>query len=265
MNVFFRELKAHRKSLIIWGVCIIIGVYMGMVKYQSYQSAGQSMTELLKDMPNSLKAVLGFGSMDVSKVSGYYGVLYVYLLMTTAIHAVMLGAGIIAKEENEKTTEFLMVKPVSRMTVVTAKLLAALVNVAVVNICTLLSSIGIVGGYSKDEDVTGLIVKLMVGMFIAQLVFMCMGAGLAGILRNPKAAASLGAGIVVITYILSIITGLNDKAGFLKYFSPFKYFEAEAVILGNGFNAVFIVLSAVIIAVFTVLTYICYNRRDLRV
>ncbi len=265
MNIFFRELKAHRKSLIIWGVCIIIGVYMGMVKFESYQSAGQSMTDLLKDIPNSLKMLLGFGSLDVSKIGGYYGVLYVYLQLTATIHAVMLGAGIISGEESDKTAEFLMTKPVSRSGVVTSKLLAALVNVVVVNICTLVSSVAIVGVYSSGESISGEIAELMLGMFLSQLIFLSVGTGLAAVLKNSKAAASFGAGILVLTYILAMIAGLNSRLEFVKYISPFKYFEAEAVILGNGYEAVYIIFSLIIVVVLSVLTYVFYNRRDLKV
>ena len=53
---------------------------------------------------------MGFSDVDVSKISGYYSILFVYILLMATIHAAMLGADIIAKEERDKTSEFLFVK-----------------------------------------------------------------------------------------------------------------------------------------------------------
>ena len=61
------------------------------------------------------------------------------------IHAAMLGATIIAKEERDKTSEFLFAKPVLRSTIITAKLLAAFVNIVVFNLITFISLIRLWG------------------------------------------------------------------------------------------------------------------------
>jgi ABC-2 type transport system permease protein len=265
MNIFLREMKASRKSLIIWCLSVIMMVYMGMVKFKSYQSSGQSINDLLGDMPNSLKAVLGFGSFDVSKPIGFYGMLFLYLLLMTTIHAVMLGAGIIAKEERDKTTEFLMTRPVSRYSVITSKLLAALFNVVILNVVTLASSIALMNSYSGGEAVSGDIIKLMIGMFITQVLFMSIGTGFAAINKNSKASASLAAAILMATFVLAKIIDVNDRLESLKYLTPFKYFEAEGLLLGNGFEPAFIIISVILIAALSALTYVFYNKRDLSI
>ena len=55
------------------------------------------------------------------------------------IHAAMLGATIIAKEERDKTAEFLFVKPVSRSKIISFKLLVALVNIVILTIVAAIS------------------------------------------------------------------------------------------------------------------------------
>ncbi|MFZ7101740.1 MAG: ABC transporter permease subunit [Peptococcaceae bacterium] len=171
MNVFLRELKANLKSLIIWssGVCLL--VVGGMGKYAGLSASGQSMNDLLAQMPESLKAVWGLGSFDLATVGGYYGVLFVYLAVMAAIHAAMLGAIIISKEERDKTAEFLFVKPISRSKIITAKLGAALVNILLFNLATLTSSVMMVQKYSRSEKVMRDMIILMAGMLILQLNF----------------------------------------------------------------------------------------------
>jgi ABC-2 type transport system permease protein len=265
MNIFIREMRAHLKSLIAWSVGMLFMIISGMGKYTSYSGSDQSVNELLSTMPKTLKAVLGFGDFDVTKASGFYGMLFLYLLIMVTIHASMLGANIIAKEERDKTTEFLMVKPVSRTKVITSKLLAALVNVAVLNLVTLVLSISIVGNYSKGENVSGDIQILMVAMFILQLMFLFIGTGIASISKNPKVSASIATTILLVTFIVSVMIDMNSKLEGLKYITPFKYFTAGKIMYGGGLDAVFVILSFVIIAVLVWVTYTFYRKRDLRV
>lgn len=265
MNIFIQEMRAHRKSLIIWSIGMLFMIIGGMGKYSAYAGSGQSITDLVADMPKTLKAVLGFGNFDVTKASGFFGMLFLYLLIMTTIHASMLGANIISKEERDKTTEFLMVKPVSRTRIITSKLLAALVNVLILNIVTLGLSIAIVGKYSSGEAVTGDIQILMAGMFILQVLFLFIGTGIASISKNPKISASIATTVLLAAFIVSIAIDMNSKLEGLKYITPFKYFEAQNLMYGGGLDPVFVILSFVIITVMVSVTYVFYKKRDLNV
>ncbi|WP_337102084.1 ABC transporter permease subunit [Paenibacillus sp. YIM B09110] len=264
MNIFVRELKSYRKSIIFWSIGIILLVASGMNKYEATASGGQ-LDSVMDDMPKALKALMGSGDLDLSKASGYYGILVVYFLLMATIHGAMLGANIIAKEERDRTAEFLFAKPVSRTAVVTAKLLGALANILLLNIVTWASSVAIVGNYSKGEAVNGDIAIVMAGMLLLQLLFLVIGTAIAAAYANPKKAASLATGILLITFILSIAIDLNDQLETLRVFTPFKYFEAKDIMYGGGLNIVFVLLSIVLIAVLTVITYILFKKRDLHV
>jgi len=265
MNIYIREMKAHRKSLIIWCISIFFMIVSGMGKFSYYSGSGQSMTELISKIPKTLRAIMGFGDFDVTKASGFYGMLFLYLLIMATIHASMLGANIIAKEERDKTTEFLMVKPVSRTKIITEKLLAALTNVIILNLVTLVMSISIVDKYSKGESINHDIIILMVGMFILQLMFLLIGTGLAAVMKNPKTSASAATTILLVTFILSIITDMNSNLSGLKYITPFKYFDAQNLMYGGGLDPLYVILSLVIIAALVSVTYAFYKKRDLNV
>lgn len=265
MNIFLKELKSHRKSLIFWSIGVFLMVASGMNKYKAYSSSGQSINDLMADIPKSLRAVLGFSDLDLTKASGYYGMLFLYLLLMATIHAVMLGATIIAKEERDKTSEFLFVKPVSRSKVITAKLLAAFTNIVIFNLVTFVSSIILLGKYSNGEDVNGEITILMVSMFILQVLFMVIGSTLAAVKKKPKTAASVATGILLLTYMLSIFIDLNENLEGLRYFTPFKYFEAKNVMYGGGLDVIFVVISLILILSLLAVTYVYYKKRDLNV
>ncbi|MFA5881507.1 MAG: ABC transporter permease subunit, partial [Eubacteriales bacterium] len=133
------------------------------------------------------------------------------------------------------------------------------------NAVTLLSSLVIVGHYSGSEPVTGGIVKLMIGMFILQLMFLLIGTGIAAVSKKPKTAASAAAGILLLAFVLDKAVDLNKNLEILKYLTPFKYFEAKNLMSGRGFQPVFVILSVVIMAVLLSITYVFYQKKDLNV
>ena len=78
-------------------------------------------------------------------------------------------------------------------------------------------------------------------------------------IRASSAAVSLLLG----TFFLSVIAGLNKDLEFLKYFSPFKYFDASVLLHESRLDFTFVGLSLAIILVSMVGAYLTYNRRDL--
>ncbi|AJA49039.1 ABC transporter, permease protein [Clostridium pasteurianum DSM 525 = ATCC 6013] len=264
MNIFLRELKANRKALIIWSVCMFLLVASGMGKYTVYSSSGQN-NELFNNLPYSLKALLGFGSFDVTTMSGYFAVLFLYIELVAAIHAVLLGSNIIAKEERDKTTEFLITKPVSRTTIITSKFLAALVNIFILNIVSLLSSIVMVDAYNNGKDISGEIFMFILSMFIVQLIFLSIGMLLAAFIRKSKVSGSISVSVLLISFIISKITDLTDRLNVLNILSPFKYFSYKDLVAGKGLNFGVFLLSIVLIGIFSFSTYFFYRKRDLNV
>ncbi|WP_100488799.1 ABC transporter permease subunit [Sporolactobacillus pectinivorans] len=264
MNIFLRELKANRKALIIWSVCMFLGVLSGMSKYTTYSSGGAA-SQALTELPHSMRALFGMGSFNVSTMSGFFAFLFSYIVLAAAIHAALLGSSIIAKEERDKTSEFLMVKPVSRTAVITSKLLAALVNIVVINVVTLLSSFFLVAAYNKGKDIFGEIAVFLLTMFIVQLIFLSLGALLSAFMKNPKASGSLATSILLGSYVISKITDLANHLDFLNILSPFKYFSYTDIVNGDGLSLVVVILTLLLIAAFSVSTYFFYRKRDLNV
>ncbi|MFA9396655.1 MAG: ABC transporter permease subunit [Clostridiaceae bacterium] len=265
MNIFKREMKANRKSLIIWCIGMIVMVFGGMAKFGALETSGASVNELMDSLPKGLQSMFGLGIVDLSTVGGYFSILFLYLIIMATIHSSMLGATIISKEERDKTAEFLFAKPVSRNKAISLKVLATLVNIIILNLVALFSSISAVASYNKGDSINGDIIRLMIGMFILQILFMSIGMGIAAISKNPKISVSISTGFLLFSYLLFILIDMNENIEWLKYLTPFKYFEAKNIMLGSGFEMVYIALSLFIIGLFMTLTYVFYKKRDLTV
>ena len=264
MNIFRRELKAHRWGLLFWSIGMVFLVLSGMAKFAAYEQAGQSAAALMAGLPKTVQVIFGLSGFDLTKASGFYGILFLYIAVMGAVHAVLLGSGLISKEERDKTSEFLYAKPVSRSSAITSKLLAGVANLVALNLVTLASSFYFVDYYGKGEDVTREILLLMVGLFFLQLVFFSLGAVVAGTAKKPKLAPGRATSIMLLAFVLYYIVNLDANLDFLKYFTPFKYFDA-AVVMKDGLEPVYIGLSAIITVAAVFWTYRSYGGRDLSI
>ena len=265
MNLYSREIKASRKSLFFWSIGMIALVGSGMAKFATYSGGGQSMNELIAQFPKSIQTIFGLTGFDLNTASGYFGVLFAYIALMATIHAVLLGADIISKEERDRTSEFLFVKPISRFKVISSKLLAGLSNVIVLNLVTLVSSVYFINYFGHGVSMNSDVYVLMAGLFCLQLLFFFIGTVIAASIKRPKTSASLATSVLLVTFILTYLININEHFDGLKYLTPFKYFDAKNIMTDGALDPVYVVLSLGLIIAMVFVTYRAYNRRDLSI
>jgi ABC-2 type transport system permease protein len=202
-------------------------------------------------------------AFNLTTVSGFFGVMFIYFGLMGAIAAAMWGSDIISKEERDKTVEFSLVLPVSRGRVVTAKALAALVNCAAFVLITWAVSLVAVRAYQPDQAFYDFLALEMQGMFAIELIFLAVGLLLGCAMKQYKLSGSTAVGLILVTYFMSIVSALQKDLDFLKYFTPFKYYDAGELYRSGQLDSAYLLLSAAIIAVCLAAAYWIYRRRDL--
>lgn len=264
MNLFKQELKFNLKPLLFWSIGIFLLTVLGMQDYVASVNSGESIKEIMNAMPKTVRVIFGVGQFDVGTLSGYFGMLYLYLLIVAGLHASMLGSNILTKEERDKTSEFLYVKPISRHKVINMKLLAAITNLIVLNIITLIASL-IATNIKGDINMTSNIIKLMIGMFFFQMIFLILGLFISAIIKKNEKARIITAIVFFLSFLLNILVDLTDKLEFLKYITPFKYFDAYNLMYEKGFEIKFILITVILVGTFTYLTHIFYSKKDINI
>jgi ABC-2 type transport system permease protein len=263
MNLFFREIRASLKGLVIWCVSTIAIIAMGFGKYSGMSAADQSMNDLVSKMPGPLKAIIGGGDFDLTKASGYYGVVFGFLLLAAAIYALLLGVNMLAKEERDKTAEFLLVKPITRNHIVGSKLLASIWNIVVFTVIIWVVSLVLINQYGNGEQVSQEITLLMAGMLMIQLVYLSIGLALSTIFKDVKRSSGIALGILLLTYFISIAIDITESLEGIVFLTPFKYLNTAHILAGGGLDAVYTVVSLVLIVVFITATFVLYKKRDM--
>ena len=262
MNIFLRELKTNLRSLIIWGVIVIIFASIGFSKFSAYEG-NPELLAILDDMPPALLAAFNFNAFNLTTITGFFGVMFTYFALLVSVAAVMWGSDIIAKEERDKTVEFSLTLPVPRARLVTAKTLAAMVNCIGLLCITWGVMLANAAQYQPDSDFYEFLSISMLALFIMQMVFLAIGIFLGCTMKRYKLASSVAVSVILGTYFLSIISGLNENLDFLKYFSPFKYFNPANLLHFSRIEIIYVWISIAIIAVSLIGGYLSYSRRDL--
>jgi ABC-2 type transport system permease protein len=262
MNIFIRELKANLKSLLIWGGIMLLFIYIAMAKFSAYEG-NPELLEILNTMPPAIITAFQMNAFNLTTVTGFYGVAFTYFALLSTVYAVMLGSDIISKEERDKTVEFALTLPITRGKLITAKILAAFVYCVAFLLITLGATLISVAKYQPGDEFYDFLLLAMLALFIMQMTFLAVGIFLGCAMKQYKRAGSIAVSLLLGTYFLSVISGLNENLDFLKYFSPFKYFNPASLMLESRLDLTFVWISAGIIAVAIVGAYVTYTKRDL--
>ena len=175
MNLFLHEMKQYWKYLMFWGFGIIAMVAGGMGKFTAlYDTNDTSITDVFNQMPKAFLAMFGMVNLEVTSLSGFYGVINFYLVIMGAIFAIILGAGILAKEERDKTAEFLMVKPVTRSWVLVQKLGAGIIYILAFVGIDYGVSIAIIAKVAPKENINTELFLMMMGLLLVMFAFYCV-------------------------------------------------------------------------------------------
>ncbi len=262
MNIFLRELKANLKSLLIWSAIVILFTLGGYSKFSAYYG-NPEMLAILDSFPPAVLSAMSLNAFNLTTVTGFFGIMVVYFGLILSIAAAMWGSGIISKEERDKTVEFSLTLPVSRGKVVTAKTAAMVVDCIILLLVTWGITLVCAQQYKPDSEFYSFVTLGMVSFFILQMIFLALGIFLGCAMKKHKLSGSTAVWILLGTYFLSILVGLDKDLDFLKYLTPFKYFDPAQFLRESRLEITFVLLSVAIITACMAGAYASYAKRDL--
>lgn len=266
MTIFIREWKRNLKSLIIWTLSLAFFVALMMGVYPSFAEDMESLEKLLDAYPEGILAAFGMDRLDLSDIVGWFSMEAVlFITLFGSIYAAMLSSSILSKEENEKTIEFLLAKPVTRYEIATSKLGIVLLNILLFNLLIGLVSFVTFEMFKMEDYNVSLLILLFVGSLLLHLTFASIGFLISIFVTKTKTIYPISIGLVIFTYFLGIAASVSDKLEFLKYFSPFKYVDAPDIILNGKIDGLYLTIMLFIIVVGFGTSFYLYNKKDITV
>ncbi|TFG82352.1 MAG: hypothetical protein E4G74_02810 [Erysipelotrichales bacterium] len=266
MNLFLHEMKAYWKFLLFWSIGIVAMIGGGMGKFTAiYGSSDASFTDLFSKLPKAFIAMFGMSNLEITSLSGYYGVIHFYLVIMASIFAIILGAGILAKEERDKTAEFLMVKPVTRSWVLVQKLLAGLIYIVAFVAIDYLVSVLFISQIAPQENISRELTLMMGSLLLVMLAFYCVSFGLSGALKDNRKSSMIMISLMGASYIGSVVFDMVDNIEWLRPYIMFKYFPTDLIVKNLNLEPLYLGLALLWILVGLAMAFIRFPRRDLHI
>ncbi len=265
MNILRHDLIRNRRAFLIWTISLTVLSVWLVSMYSSVAGPGMEIQKYAEQFPESFKKAFGLDRLSLDNVMGYFGTeVHFMIILFGSIFAVLLSSSLLSREENEKTVEFLLARPVTRQHVVTAKIGVYVAYVLLFSaIVWCASYFAITALKPADLDKPGFW-KLAIMTTLVLLTFANLGFLASVFISRSRTALSAGLGLVLGMYALQIISDLNEKFSFLRYVTPMKWASA-ADVLTAGIDGAYVGIMLVLNAVALVATYALYARKDILV
>lgn len=261
MNIILHEFKANLKSIIIWILSLSLLFYVASIEFEMFQG-DPNIQEAMATFQYMFDA-LGATAADMTTAAGFLSLVSIYIYLPLSIYSGLLGSGIISKEEQNKTAEYLYTLPVSRNKVIFSKFVVAVTNSILINIILMFVCYLSFGRFSSaGDDFNIFILNLALGVLLTQLIFLSLGMVLASVLRQYKRSGGITISILITAFMLNMVVGLVEESEFLKYVTPFSYYTSGAMLAGE-FELSFILITIGIIVLSTTGLFYFYKKRDL--
>ncbi len=262
-TIYLHEFRTRIKSVLIWSASQAALIFFFFSIFPSFADQAAQIQQLMANFPPALLEAFGMNKVNLATLEGFYGFLFVFVQLCLAIQAGNYGFGLVSIEENELTADFLLSKPVSRVQVLTSKLLAALSSLLltwlVVAAATFISIALFNGG--RGYAPSTLILVLISGIILL-FFFLSVGLVISLLVKRVRSVTPYSLGLGFGAYVLAAFSGILGEVK-LEYITPFKHLDPIYIVQHAGFDTPLVVLNAAVTLVSLAVSYWLYLRRDI--
>ena len=261
-TIFLKDLKLTRKGLIIWLIIMILTAGMGVLEYPMIAKEADTLVSTLGNLPRIVRILFGVDGMSFQQSSDFYITMYFWYCLVVFTHAIYVGATIVAREERDKTAEYIFAKPYKRSEILTAKILVGIFHVSIMALTTWLINIGLLLPMLDGKSILGLVNITTFGMFVTQLVFFGIGLLCTAVFKRYRLGLTTAMMILLGSFIVAVIIEYLGNVEYLNFLTPFRYFPAMKL-AAEGISLIYLLISAAVLGGTIYLTYGLYNKKDL--
>jgi len=260
MTILRHELRRSRVPFWIWTGAIGFLLAVCIFLFPEMKGEMEDVSEVFSSM-GAFTAAFGMDRLNFGTLNGYYAIECGNVLgLGGAFFAALLAAGMLCKEEKERTAEFLLTHPVTRERVVTEKLAAVLLLITVMNLIIYALAVGSILAIGESVPWRELNLQHL-AYWLLQLEIAGICFGVSAFLR--RGSAGVGLGIAVMLYFMNLIANITESAAFLKDLTPFGYCDGAEIASSGSLDFKRLAIGAAFFAVGVAAAYWNYTRKDI--
>ena len=104
---------------------------------------------------------------------------------------------------------------------------------------------------------------ISVGAWLINMIFGLIGLVISAFSSKTRTNISLGLGLVFIGYFLSLMATLIERLNFLKYLTPFSYYNTEDLVINMKIEIPYLIITLVLSMICIAITYYGYTKKDI--
>ena len=260
MTIVKHELRQSRLALALWtaavGGLLAACVFLFPEMKGQMEAAGRLFASM-----GGFTAAFGMDRLDFGTLTGYYCVECGSILgLGGAFFASLTGISALAKEQRDRTAEFLLTHPLSRARLVTEKLAAVLAEITAMNALVLAAALVAVRLIGEPPPWRELLL-LHGAHCLLQTELACVCFGISAFLRRGGAGA--GIGLAAVMYLVNLLANLSERARPLKYVTPFAYCEGADILADGTLNGGLVGLGMAFACAGVAAAYVRYGGKDI--
>ncbi len=261
MILIKHELKQSWKSLTVWTLAIGFFIIACVLLFPEMKGEMNEISGMFSSMGVFTEA-FGMDRLDFGTLIGFYGIECGNVLgIGGALFASLTAVSALAKEEKDRTAEFLLTHPVSRTGMISSKLAAVMIQIAVLNVVVYVLSV--VSIRLIGEEIPWKEVNLLhLAYFLVQVELAGLCFGISAFLR--RGGLGIGLGLAITMYFLNLLANISERAEFLRYVTPFGFAESADVVSNSGLEWKLVVIGMTAAAVGIACAYWQYRRKDIQ-
>ena len=260
------ELRRRRTAIIWWVVGSVTMTTVIMALFPSIRDQAAQMNQVINQLPAGLRELKAgtAGIVDVGDPASFINsqLFYATLPIMWIILAITRGSAALGREEQTKTLELLLAQPISRISLLTAKITSVSLELMIVGAICLLVILAMAPMYDMNLSAGRLaaatLYTTLFSLSFGIIALTLHAAG--GVLK--RAATALAVVIGFGGYIVTSLSGLTDWLDVPVKFMPYHYFNPLNILHGQTPRGLLVYLISVVLLC-TILATIGFRHRDI--
>ncbi len=256
------ESRRRLRSALAWSLGMLALHLLFMPFFPSIAKEAALFDRLIAEYPPELLTAFGMNGINLATVLGYYSVIFSLVQLALGIQAATYGFGLLTQEENERTADFLLTRPVSRGRIWTSKVLAVFTCLLLTDALLALIAWGTIEAFRQAHTYdAGLLWRLLGTLPPLQLYFFSLAMALSVLLQRVRTPMYYGLGLGFGMYVFNALSSISGEAH-LTRITPFYQFDTARLLRQGALDTQTLALSLTISLAALALSWIRYLRRD---
>lgn len=261
-----RSIFEKRKSLIAMSLVCALLVWMYVAFYPGIKEESAALQEAFSNYPEGFLKVFGidpaefniFDTFESFLTVEHYSLLWPLVII---IFVISMGGSFIAGEVDDKTIEFLLAQPISRLKIFFSKYIAGIFLILILTFVSVYSVMPFTSLHDVEIQLENYAYIAFLGFLFAIAIY-CVSLMFSSMFSSKSRAASVTTGILIVMYALKLMSAFKESVENVKYLSFFHYFDYNAALVNKEIRVESILVFLLTAFVCTVVGAFVWVRRD---